>query len=746
MVFDQFWANRFNYSLNSSSTKEFGNNIAYILYTSGSTGMPKGVEIQQNCLHNFLLSMQKEPGITAADTMLSITTITFDIAELEIYLPLISGASLHIVDMEVARDGRKLLEVIKNENISIVQATPFTWRMMLEFGWEEKLPIKALIGGEALPKELAAKLVPRCNELWNMYGPTETTIWSLIKKISIDDPIITIGKPIQNTNVYLLDEQLNEVPTGEIGEIYIGGAGVGRGYVRRPELTVKAFIEDKFTGIPGKKIYKTGDLGKMLESGEVQCLGRIDHQIKIRGFRVETEEIEFQLKQQENVKQALVIAHKDALENVRLIAYIVPHIELDEVSEEKHILVWKNELNKVLPEYMLPSDYMAISEIPLMSNGKVNRKALPEPVIRSFSSTHTEPISEMENKLLKIWTENIGIQNIGTEVNFFELGGNSLIAIKVMLKIEEQTGKRLPIATLFRYPTIKRLASFIEEYEYDDSYNVLVPIKDSGTKPPLYIVHGIGLNILNLRGLAMQMDIDQPVFGLQAVGLNGKDETLENIEEVATFYINEILHHNPEGPYAIAGYSFGGYIAFEMVKQLKVMKKKVILLAMFDTNVQNPAHQYKLFKKIKVKSIRQYHKVKFRIKSFAKDPIADINFLKTYFQHRINSSFSKAYHPENMPAFMVVIAKKLEHALRVYSMKPCDVKIDLFKANERLYFVDDPKFLGWKKYALGGVQVYTIPGDHKIMLYPPNDKIMADILQNRLNEFKKTAVKYSNFY
>ena len=245
--------------------------LAYILYTSGSTGQPKGVAIEHRSLLNLLLSVQKLPGISSNDIMLGLTTISFDIAELEIFLPLISGAQLVLVDNDVARDGRALLEIIKKENISIVQATPFTWRMLLQSGWENTLPIKAFCGGEALPKELAHKLLFVCNELWNMYGPTETTIYSLIKKVALDDEVITIGKAIDNTRVYILDEHLNKVPDGQEGEIYIGGEGVAREYVNRPELTNEKFIDDRLSGLPGK-IYKTGDIGRVLENGDVLCL------------------------------------------------------------------------------------------------------------------------------------------------------------------------------------------------------------------------------------------------------------------------------------------------------------------------------------------------------------------------------------------------------------------------------------------------------------------------------------------
>ncbi len=321
MLFDDVMLSCHDQPTDEPDVEYDGHELAYILYTSGSTGQPKGVAIERHSLLNFLLSMQKSPGINPSDKLLSITTISFDIAELELLLPLINGAQIIIVDNEVAKDGRALLEIIKTEQVSIVQATPFTWRMILQSGWNKPLPVKAFCGGEALPKDLADKLLEKCTELWNMYGPTETTIYCTIKKVLPKDEFITIGKPIDNTQVYILDEEQHQVPAGEEGEIYIGGEGIARGYVGRPDLTNERFIDDTFSG-SGGKIYKTGDWGKILDNGEVQFLGRIDHQVKIRGYRIETQEIEYQLKNLRGIKDALIILHEDRLGNKLLVATI----------------------------------------------------------------------------------------------------------------------------------------------------------------------------------------------------------------------------------------------------------------------------------------------------------------------------------------------------------------------------------------------------------------------------------------
>jgi len=738
LFIEDAWQKSTAYSAQNFTADINEDTVAYILYTSGSTGKPKGVEVKHVGLVNFLISMQELPGATDTDIILSSTTISFDIAELEIYLPLITGASLVIASPEIVKDGRALLDIARTEKISIMQGTPFMWRMMLEADWNEVLPMKILCGGEAMTKELAASLVDKCAELWNMYGPTETTIWSTIKKITSGDDLITVGYPILNTQIYILNESFDQVPKGEVGEIYIGGTGVAKGYLNRPELTNERFITDKFSNIAGQKIYKTGDLGKILEDGEILCLGRIDHQIKIRGYRIETEEVEFQIKQQPNVKDAIVSVFKDALGNAHLVAYVV--LEDPAISSDPHN--WRADLGKVLPEYMVPTNYTIIPAIPLMPNGKTDRNALPNPVINAqVSNQYEAPTTPVETALVDIFLKNVAVDKIGITDNFFELGINSLVSVKIMLQVEKQFSKRLPLSTLIKYPTIKELALVIQN-ETVESYKSLVPIKPNGSKPTLYMVHGIGLNLNNLYNVVNLLGDDQPVYGLQALGLDGSVEPLDNMEDIAKYYNDEIIAHDPVGPYAIAGYSFGGFIAYEMVKQLKSMGKTVNMLAMFDTNLQRPTHQYSFLKKIWVKGIRQFHKIAFRLGTLFTMPLDTLAYLRIYYTIKFKFYFKrfgffKDYDPDNMPPFMQQIAAKLHHAFGNYVVTPYDVKIDLFMADERMFYVDDPQYLGWGKYALGGVDVHKVPGDHKDLFDPPNDAILAAILQITLDKINK---------
>ena len=551
----------------------------YILYTSGSTGKPKGVQITHRSLVNFLYSMKKEPGIQQQDRLLSLTTISFDIAGLELYLPLLAGASLILANEEATKDSRLLLELIEDEDISIVQATPTTWQMMLDANWDKPLNIKALCGGEALPHSLAQRILAKVKELWNMYGPTETTIWSSVKQIVANDERITIGKPIANTGVYIVNNGQLVMP-GKTGEICISGDGVAKGYLNRPELNSERFITNAFDET-SERLYRTGDLGQLLTNGEVECLGRLDQQVKIRGHRIELEEIEASIIAFDGVKSAVVLVNNDVLN-----AFIILEEGLNNLDSEQ----LKQHLALQLPLYMIPQKFNYVKEFPKTLNGKIDRKALLESSTQKInSSTYTTPRTASEKTIATIWEECLELNEVDVKSNFFEIGGHSLVAVRVMSLLEKETGKRLPLSALMIYPTIEKLANFIDQKdikeEKKETWQSLVPIKPEGNKTPLYVVHGAGHNVLFFNSLAKNLDDDQPVYGLQAQGLNGVDKPYDKIEDMAAHYVSEIIQTNPEGPYALSGYSFGGIVAYEMARLLRAQNKEVTTLALFDTYV-----------------------------------------------------------------------------------------------------------------------------------------------------------------
>jgi amino acid adenylation domain-containing protein len=395
---------------------------AYVIYTSGSTGKPKGVAVPHRALVNFLHSMQREPGLMATDVLAAVTTISFDIAGLELYLPLITGARIELVTRDAAADGAQLVQVLEASGATVLQATPATWRLLIDAGWTGSKSLRALCGGEALPRDLAGALLQRVGQLWNMYGPTETTIWSTVERVESAEGVITIGRPIANTQIHILDEAGQHLPVGVDGEIWIGGDGVAIGYRGRPELTEERFVPDRFSGRENARLYRTGDYGRWLEDGRLQHLGRVDHQVKIRGYRIELEEIEAVLQQVPGVKQACVVAEKDGEIAGRLVAFCIPVAQGSLVLEK--ILA---HLKQHLPSFMVPASFVNVDSFPLTANGKLDRlKLLEIEHQRRAERVQVAAESAEEQKLLDIVKEVMRLDRIGVTDNLFEIGADSL--------------------------------------------------------------------------------------------------------------------------------------------------------------------------------------------------------------------------------------------------------------------------------------------------------------------------------
>lgn len=412
-------------------------NLAYIIYTSGSTGKPKGVEVPHRSVVNFLCSMQREPGIQSSDVLLAVTTISFDISVLEIFLPLISGASVVIADRDTTMDGKQLSRLLSDTDVSIMQATPATWRLLLTAGWKGSEKIKALCGGEAMPTELIKELVPRAGGgLWNMYGPTETTIWSTCYRLKEANDSPLIGRPIANTRIHILDNNMQPVPIGIPGEVYIGGDGVVRGYHKRPELTADRFVRDPLTNTNTARLYKTGDLARYCEDGNIEYLRRIDNQVKVRGFRIELGEIETSLVSHDAIRQAVVTVHEERPGDKRLVSYVVY-----ETGTHATISELRKYLKERLPDYMVPAMYIDVQSLPLTPSGKVDRNALPNPFQQyAAADSYLPPRNEIEKRIASIWKDALHVEQIGVHDNFFDLGGHSLLSMQVIARIEKQTG------------------------------------------------------------------------------------------------------------------------------------------------------------------------------------------------------------------------------------------------------------------------------------------------------------------
>lgn len=1113
-----------------------GSSLAYVLYTSGSTGNPKGVMITHGNLVNFLWSMKEAPGIQQHDKLLAITSISFDIAGLELFLPLVMGATLIIADSNTARDGALLLDLMEQSQATFMQATPSTWQMLLDAGWQKKRPMKLLSGGEEMPAALADKLLPLCDELWNMYGPTETTIWSTIKKITSAEQPITIGRPIHNTRVYIMDENDNPVEEKHVGEIYIGGEGVAAGYWNREDLTKEKFVSYINEQQESIILYKTGDLGKLHANGEIQCLGRKDFQIKLRGHRIELGEIESKISGMDWVKQAVVLAREDVPGDKRLIAYVtlnesatsiaalgweerwealykkgtegkymfehtaldsavldevttaevaqqhqewlqttvdrikqipaqrmyeigcgagqllfelapssalylasdfaptaidaiqktiakeptrwqhvtattapaddfticrqqsvelvlinsvaqyfptseylievitkaaqalekggcifigdmqgmstlkmhhatdylhragefttvdafndvienriqieeelvadpmyfyllpsvipeisgvdiqlrrgaalnettkyhydvwlyvrkdmkaaVPETVLDwkdvrtidaleerlqkqspsileiknitnartikdhallqqittatgdqaisgiknhiaaieggwqpehfwnlasrwnyrahirwttdgtdglfnvvlipndsdpiipEVSlnsnaslndfirepvvkneiflEPEVIQQWKADLYAQLPKYMVPDDFVALKQFPLTPNKKIDRKALPKPTPRKTEKKKAHRAMTHEEKLVaSVWTEVLGVEDLSPLDDFFQLGGHSLLAVKVMTALEKKTGKRLTIATLFENVTIEALARklAVSNIEVDNAkeWNVLVPMKTLGSKPPVFFIHGADLNVILFRSVSEFLDEDQPVFGLQALGINREMDIPLTMEQMTACYVADMLKAYPSGPYAIAGYSLGGFIAFEIAKQLQQMGKEIAMVGIIDTFAGN-TFEGNLINRI----IHEAKKMSFLAGTVLARPKEAISYQLSVIAQKLRMRFVKDgdIPKDKFTNYEAEIYKKYSVALDAYHLAEAQIKVTLFTVQDRLYYLEDPQTMGWKQYALKGVRTIVVPGNHKSVLYPPHDKALARAIQQELN-------------
>jgi len=1137
LIIENVWSNLPQEQQPCPFPKLVGDNLAYLLYTSGSTGNPKGVKVSHRNLVNFLLSMQATPGITAYDKLLAITSISFDIAGLELYLPLISGAELILASTEATRDGRLLLDIIEQKQISILQATPTSWQLLLDAGWSQPLPLKALCGGEPLSASLALQLLGLCNELWNMYGPTETTIWSSIKRIVQNEEQITIGKPIHNTQWCIMDDEGKPVEKKKVGEIYIGGAGVAEGYWNQEELTTEKFISlQQGQGMRGT-FYKTGDLGKMLDNGELVCLGRKDHQVKLRGHRIELGEIETCLSALDSIKQSVVIIREDIPGNKQLVGYVTlkdiqeksvhkdwesqwenlykkgkeqvsheqqhdldaallqvvthddvskQHVEwlqltieriqaigaknifevgcgsgqllfalapftnhyiatdfaptaiqsiqnrineaptqwqqitaytaaaddfspiydkpidlvlinsvaqyfptidytlhvlkqaihalekggcvfvgdmqgkntlslfhtidylvkanpittistLQEVvdhriqiedelvadpsffyllptifpeitgvdvqlrrgylinettkyhfdvwlfvnttiemahpehtiqwdstrsltsieellvtatyavlevknipnartyndikikqqlenappdsilaglqhdyqlpstgeqpdsfwelaerhqyrahvrwatdgtdgffevvfikSTNKHLIpatpipitqialhqtiraphtknevlietdvlvTWKQHLAKSLPSYMIPDEIIGLKQLPLTPNAKIDRKALPKPKRRKTVNTEQRILLPIEQKIAAIWSEVLSVEIITPTDDFFQLGGHSLLAVKVMARLEKITGKRLTIATLFENSTIEKLARVLsldtKVISNANDWNVLVPMKANGNKMPLFFVHGADLNVILFKSVSTYLDADQPVFGLQALGINHETNIPLSIEQMASKYIEDMLQAQPESKYAIAGYSLGGFIAFEIAKQLQEMGKEVAFLGIIDTFAGNNFEGSAINK-----IMHQGKKMVFLLDALITKPRKALQYQRQVLEQKIRNIFEK---DGDLPIgkftnYEAEIYKKYSIALDAYQLTSAELKVTLFTVNERQYYLQDPETMGWRKFALRGVRRVQVPGDHSSVLYPPHDKSLAKAIQLELNK------------
>lgn len=720
-------------NIHSSSNTKSENHRAYVMFTSGSTGNPKGVMLSHSSVVNFLLSMANSPGINSKDIVLALTTYSFDISILEIFLPLISGSQIVIAGIDDIQNGKKLVSLIDQKKITYIQATPTTWNLILSAGWHGNKKLKALCGGEAFPEDLRNKLLKKVSAVWNMYGPTETTVWSTCYCINSLDQKILIGTPIENTSVYILDQNNTIAPIGVWGELHIGGDGLALGYYNQPELTQDKFISITFTSSPPQRLYKTGDLCRLLENGNIEFKGRIDNQVKIRGFRIELGEIEHVLKNHPDVKDAVVDVKSISINDKQLIAYIIPQKEFQPKSLQKFC-------KEHVPYYMVPSVYVSLTEFPLTPNKKIDRKSLPIPdnnIHVNKSHITNTPLSKTEKKLLTIWKNLLPVKNFDIDDDFFQLGGHSLLAAQMFLEIEKIFDVSLPLVSLFKTPHIRGLSNLIAKGHNDLKWSNLVPINTNGSKLPLFLIHGAEGNIILYRDLCHNLPNNIPIYGLQSSGLNGKETFDPNFKIVARNYVKAIQSVQPVGPYRLAGYCLGGVIALEIAQQLHKINETVTFLAMIETYNLNETKWPQSFWQNKTNTILNiaYHLANlFSLKNTNK-----LSFFKHKFSieiQRINiliqSNWFKMFKNKKGSEYHHInISKLYDLELEKYKPKMYSGKGLLIIPKVNFIGFNDPKW-GWESVFKNDITINKMDVYPHGTLVEPYVKEIAEIFTSNL--------------
>ena len=704
--------------------------LAYVIYTSGSTGRPKGVMVEHRSLVNLLTSMSELVGMHPGDRLLSVTTVAFDIAGLELLMPLLVGARVVIADRNTSSDPRRMMDLLLQEQITVLQATPATWRALIESGWAGEPRLRALCGGEAMTADLADQLRRRTSACWNVYGPTETTIWSSAHAIEAPAPpstVVPIGRPIANTRIYILDEHLAPVPIGVVGEIYIGGTGVARGYLNRPELTAERFVPEPFVTDPGARMYRTGDLGRLSPEGSIEYLGRNDFQVKLRGYRIELGEIEAVLMAHASVRQAMVVAREDGPDGPLMLAYVVENSgesvkrrgrknhppAMGRLSDEL-----RSHLHHRLPDYMVPSAFVLLDALPLTPNGKLDRNSLPAPSgnLRATSACDP-PRGKLERTLAQAWSEVLKIDRIGRDDNFFELGGHSLLAVRLVNELRRR-GRDISLARLFACPTIAMLAR--EEVGTEDraSDGAAITLRAEGAGAPLFLAPDLFNQMLYGPVLTRHLRTGFPVYGL-TVGDVGAASPL-TIEAMARGLLRTIRSVHPSGPYRLAGWSFSGLLAYELARQLVDANETVEFLGLIDTLYGRPRSPSK---------------------------VSDVAFLRSYIGNRTGgrtrqSDFrsmvlacrEQALLPwsstEDDVRHMIAQSRARERASCEYVGAPIPIALQLFTAAEKP--LDDGLY-GWDLVVPAPrIRKTAVQGTHHSMLQSPYVASLGQVFSEAL--------------
>jgi amino acid adenylation domain-containing protein len=722
-------------------------NLAYVLYTSGSTGEPKGVMVLHGGLSNYLCWAVKAYSVEAGDPAPIHTSISFDLTVTALYTPLVAGGRIEILPEDVG--GQNLVAALRQgKDRSLVKITPAHLALLSQQLSPEEAAGRTklfVIGGENLLAESLQfwRESAPATRLINEYGPTETVVGCCVYEVRPDDPrngAIPIGRPIANTQLYILDRYGNPVPPGVAGELLVGGAGVARGYLNRPELTREKFIPDPFSGVTGARLYKTGDLARYRKDGTLEYLARVDNQVKVRGYRIELGEIEATLADHPGVTSCAVLAREDEPGNKQLVGYVVAPGSKPATLEDLQVY-----LRDKLPEYMVPAQFVFLDSMPLTLNGKVDQKGLPAPSHENVLDDRkfAAPRTDTEKALAAIYAELLRAERIGIHDDFFDLGGHSLMAVKMISKIREVFGVELPLATLLEAPTIAGLSKILRKEDWVPSWSSLVRIRQGGSKPPLFLMHSHGGNVLEYHPLVNGLDSDQPVYAFQAKGLDGhitKDPTLE---EMASDYIDELRSFQPHGPYYLGGFCLGGLLALEAAQQLTAAGQEVALLVM----IQSMHPEASRFKRNTTILQQWWYRAIWRI-------MLEMENLSHrgpgYIPERSRRAwevsrarFAIAFnhltdqHPADPSKFPLLyifeaLGIELRKAMVKYVPRQYGGDVLLFRAGRQLSGLDSDECLGWKRVLHGNLDVCEIPGRQQNLMLEPNVSRLSKELSTRL--------------
>jgi len=738
--------------------------LAHIVFTSGSTGQPKGILTTHRGIVNYLTFLIETYQLGTKQMVLQLPPITFDASVRDIFGTITSGGQLVMVNQQTAQNPYKLLEKIGEHNVnSLLSVVPAMLRALIQAASDrasgcDSLRLILTSGEPLLPSDwqAARKTFGTDLELINQYGPSETTMTSTyywLQEKAYGKNGIPIGRPIYNQQIYLLDEYKEPVPIGVVGELYIGGAGVGRGYLNLPELTAKSFIDNPFGA---GKLYKTGDLARYLPDGNLEFLGRIDHQVKLRGFRIELGEIEVVLNRHPTVREAVVILREDEPNQKRLVAYIVASSpssvrrqQSGQVPEFDHSnpTSWRTFLSDKLPHYMIPSIFVTLDAMPLSRNGKINRRSLPAPDATNLatSAAFVPPRDGLEYQLVHIWERVLGCP-VGIHHDFFELGGDSLLAIKLMSYIQSELELPISIDVLMQNATIEQLANVLRKNDIAIKPASIIPFQLQGNGLPFFFVPGLGLGgTLYLRQFAQNMGTERPIYGLQPVALHGESAPLGTIEDMAAHHIHSIQSVQPEGPYFIGGHSYGSIVAYEMARQLHESGKKIKKLVIFDASVhflkdrtQVKTTDSQLLARM-ARNLERSYEIKLDISEEVLNNLPPADRLPY---------FCKTLQRTDILPPDVDIMKKIQDSLAFmrastvakYRYRPqhiIPVPVLLFRAEQSKVVYngrEENRSWGWHALATEAVDVHFVPGDHRSMMVEPHVRTLAEILKKVLRE------------